>query len=446
MGENNNNEIGTAFFIGAGAEIPYGISGGIEFARFILGLKYYPNSSKRKGKNKNKNKSKIDDSPNQVNEKHKSTDSQIDYVNSANEKFYTDLINNKNDWYTKYNTSNINLRNVLEASIKKEKIHALDEGSAFRTQKDFKIYTKTKAKILEKKSPDGIDEFLEKNISYMGVIDKYFHSIINPSYLGPYNFWKTVNLFTRAYLLIITQILNDKKQEDAQFLDILNNPKKTLDNLNSKVECLIAEKPSYYKEIKEAIKQDKHISGIITTNYTPFCSLVGLDDELVAYVHGRLGMFESARELKVYSLDEVDTVDDIIKNKNDILFPYLSVQSGVKPIVSQYQIEEYSKMLNILSNSNQLIILGYNFNIDDNHLNSIIKEWLSKNKNNILIFIQFHHCNKDSIKDTEDTSTAQIKRNLYIHDDFFDKQIKIENIYNDSTTPLTNILKRNYHN
>ena len=44
--------------------------------------------------------------------------------------------------------------------------------------------------------------------------------------------------------------------------------------------------------------------------------------------------------------------------------------------MAKTQIEEFSKALEILNESNVLIVIGYNFNCDDNHINSLLHTYL----------------------------------------------------------------------
>ena len=47
---------------------------------------------------------------------------------------------------------------------------------------------------------------------------------------------------------------------------------------------------------------------------------------------------------------------------NDFIFPFIFIQSGVKPIVNHYQIHEFEKASNMIINSDELFVLGYGIN------------------------------------------------------------------------------------
>ena len=84
-------------------------------------------------------------------------------------------------------------------------------------------------------------------------------------------------------------------------------------------------------------------------------------------------MFESPKNLCVYDVEQ-----DILNG--DTVFPYLFIQSGIKPIIERRQIEEYSKMISFMDDAESIIITGYNLNNDDNHINSIIRSAIMKGK------------------------------------------------------------------
>lgn len=80
----------------------------------------------------------------------------------------------------------------------------------------------------------------------------------------------------------------------------------------------------------------------------------------------------------------------MILNTKDLIFPFLFIQSGIKPIIEYNQLKEYSKMLKLLEDAQTLIIVGYRLNLDDNHLNSLIRNFITdKKKNNHVIFFDF---------------------------------------------------------
>ena len=104
-----------------------------------------------------------------------------------------------------------------------------------------------------------------------------------------------------------------------------------------------------------------------------------ITDDKIAYIHGRLNWFESPYNLQVYDVSREQL-------PNELCFPYLFIQSGIKPIVDAVQINEYAKMLQLLRDSEQLVIVGYRLNSDDNHINGIIKTYLNQKE---VVYLDF---------------------------------------------------------
>ncbi len=375
--------------IGAGAEIGFGLSGGRDFARALLSVDYIDN----------------------LDEKQQLFNKKLDDMNAAIANFYTKY---KIDWYPKFRKGNFDIDKFLKACLKKKTL--LLSEVEFEKKGEFNTAIED---VINKMTSDDKEKLMNDYPSYMGLIDEYFHTFINPKYLGPNKFWMTVSLFTRAYLLLVEQILDDGKTYE----EILVNPKETIDCVEKRVAAML-KKTSYYYEIKKYCCQNiDNLTGVITTNYTPFCKFI--DDRLqVSYLHGQLGMFESAKKLKIYGVSELDQANKIIKDKSDMLFPFLTVQSGIKPIVCASQINEYEEMLKILRASAVLIVLGYEFNIDDNHINGIINEWLEKEKH-IMIYLKYVE-DETQIAEEVKLTEKKLKKIFSLDDLEFCKRIQVE--------------------
>ena len=73
-----------------------------------------------------------------------------------------------------------------------------------------------------------------------------------------------------------------------------------------------------------------------------------------------------------------DADKDSIDNK--LVFPYIFLQSGIKPIVDIKGLNEYRKLLNFLDDSDCVMIVGFRLNYDDNHINSILRSAILSGK------------------------------------------------------------------
>lgn len=326
---------------GAGAEIPYGLSGGGNFAKTVIGLSNDKNN-----------------------------------MDTAIKEYYKKKII---EWYPNYQHNCFDFDKLFKASLKKQ---LLEDECDIQNKKGFDDLIKKKSQISSKKK----EKIIDKYTSYMGILDEKFHTIISPKYLGPKKFWGVVACYARAYLLLTGEMVKKTEKQTLtkkDYLDMLENPLKYYEKWQ-----YIQSKDSYYDIIQNCPEAKNSIS-IITTNYTPICENI-TGDKNIAYVNGRLNWFESPYELKVYDV----TNENKKPSKDDIWFPYIFIQSGVKPIIEEKQIEEYAKMINYIKQAETIIIVGYRINADDNHINSFLRSAIISNKK----VIYFNHNGELSIE------------------------------------------------
>jgi hypothetical protein len=166
---------------------------------------------------------------------------------------------------------------------------------------------------------------------------------------------------------------------------------------------------TYYSALSE-LQNDKY--SIVTTNYTNIAERVTQSD--VIYLHGNLTWFEDYKNLTVYDCLIDSERDEALKNL-DTIMPFIFIPSGVKPIVCKKEILEFCKFIEQLSKSKILCVVGYKFNSEDNHINSIIADWL-RAENHILLYFNFK-------------KSLDLKKLTWISDSFSIKEFELgENI------------------
>lgn len=360
-------KIGIIF--GAGAERVFGLSGGKDFSKNVLGL----NEEK---------------------------------MNAAVEKYHK--AKEMHSWYPPYSKYTWEKDKLLKAALRKK---YLEESQNDKTKQEFDDIINEQYKDISQRSEKEQDELIDRYTSYMGILDEKFHTLISPRELGPVNFWKVIDAYTRAYLTLAENMISDdvSKQTD-KYLWILDHPKEANEYINNFCKEM-ATKDSYYKIIKEHDRKDE--LRIMTTNYTPLIDIItGIKD--VAHLHGRLNWFESPREWMVY-----DALDDELPTK-ELLFPYIFIQSGIKPIVEEKILMEYSKAIHYLHEVEKLIIVGYRLNFDDNHINSFIRNYILKGKS--VIYLDF-----------DNEPRVDILNRLHIDQNYEKMDFKILPINNDNS-------------
>ena len=283
------------------------------------------------------------------------------------------------------------------------------------------------------------------NIQYSGNIEKDFHTIINPNKLGIKKYWRIVNYYWNAFFTILIPILkksnkysNIFKLEENEYFYIINNIKTIISDLfgnNFLKECNNyfenKEKKPYYINLSiEGIKPN----CILTSNYTPFVKLLNVDKTF--YLAGKLSMFEIPNKLSVIDLS------DNKKNlpKDNTFFPFLMTQSPIKPMICTAQYDEFYNANYELSKCKYLYILGYNINSNDNHINSILHEFICKNNKKI---IYFYYVRKNEIFD-EEKALNEINKSLKIKNNAYDIKIDIVELRDDPNIVIDRIRKDCY--
>lgn len=231
---------------------------------------------------------------------------------------------------------------------------------------------------------------IEINRYIAGVLDFYFHTIINPVKFGSQRFSKIFNYYWACYFSIVNGILKNIDKTDSLYKEFYENEKLCYKKILEKIsdftdrlykKNLFEDKVSYYHYIKKHLqeKQNYSLSGVITTNYFNFAECE-LNEPGVnfAYPNGQLKLFEFPESLEVK-----DITKDCKTDGSCLFFPFIFGQSYVKPIIHPIQIKEFAKIDEILSDSELLVVLGYGINEDDSHLNAYLHDFA--NKHNILI-------------------------------------------------------------
>ncbi len=341
------------FLFGAGTEISYNISKSEEFAKSVLRLH---------------DESKV--------------------LDEVIRDYYTDRLNFcKDQWYPDFRNEKFPIDKLLKNSIKKQWMF---ENREIENKKIYEEAVEEEAWRFQ--SEEEKHKQVSNYPSYMGILDENFHTIVSPKALGPCKFWRVIITYTTAYLLICMDILGIKPDEKEKMSALLSKPEETYRRIESTIDESMLNKNSYYKILGDYGQKLSY--NIITTNYTPICEKVLLSIQKktkqctfnqvhIAYIHGKLNWFECPYTLQVY--DSQDDADQEAFN-NYLFFPYLFIQSGIKPVVERKQLNEYRKALKFFDEADERVILGYNLNVDDNHLNSLLHSFVLRDVKKVTYF------------------------------------------------------------
>lgn len=206
---------------------------------------------------------------------------------------------------------------------------------------------------------DDIKDFFMKNAVFLDSLDEKFNSLRKVPYNS--NAKRVINAYLTIFLILFNclyEITPDFRWSYEAIYEKLNQTYDT--KLSNK---------SYYTLLKES-RLDYEI---ITTNYTEIAHLQ-TQKEKITYLHGKLTWFEDLEKLTVYDCTVETERKKLLQAEN--IIPFILIPSGVKPLICRRQVEQFAEFIKKLQSSRYLVIVGYKFNSEDNHVNSIIADWL----------------------------------------------------------------------
>lgn len=234
--------------------------------------------------------------------------------------------------------------------------------------------------IIDKDDQDNILLDFHQGIS--GLLDSYFYTINDPGRYGIVKFSRIFNYYWSCYFLIMEGVVKYLVKNNPKLKQYLKdnhlNLAKVLTEINVFTQdvysAVVDLGESYYHYISQCLQEKSYLcEAVITTNYFRFIEEIKEAKEHI-YLNGELRLFEYPELLEVVSGADID-----VSSKN-IFFPFIFGQSFVKPIIDKEQIINFNKFNDTLNEIDLLVILGYNINEDDNHINSFLHSFVKTKK------------------------------------------------------------------
>lgn len=164
----------------------------------------------------------------------------------------------------------------------------------------------------------------------------------------------------------------------------------------------VTNKTGYYNDLKSEIDQQTiEISKIATTNYHKFISDILGDG--ITYLNG------STEKWYDPYLNKVDSEENLNKIERHFLVPLMFTKSGTKPMTSISISMEYVNTYNKWKESDAIVVIGFGFNSDDEHINGILRT-LIDDDNKKMIVISLHKNQEDGAVVTEISKKLKIKK------------------------------------
>ena len=156
----------------------------------------------------------------------------------------------------------------------------------------------------------------------------------------------------------------------------------------------------YYNILRKAMDDSKiEVSAVATTNYNNFIEeILGRD---ITYLNGSTSIWYDPYLNKVGKKEELDD------EEHHIIVPLLFTQSGTKPMTAIGMSEKYVDLYRSWKESDAIVVVGFGFGIDDEHINGILRTLVNDDGKSLIII---------TVGTDEKALERQKARMLKIHD------------------------------
>ena len=160
----------------------------------------------------------------------------------------------------------------------------------------------------------------------------------------------------------------------------------------------------YYNMLRKCLDESKYqVSAIATTNYNKIIEEILGNDYPVIYLNGSVSVWYDPY------LNKVGTKSELDSSEHHIIVPLLFTQSGTKPMTSISMAEKYVKMYYEWRDSDAIVVVGFGFGNDDEHINGILRT-LVNDDGKELVIVTLNHDKKP------DVEAREVAKNLKITD------------------------------
>ena len=210
-------------------------------------------------------------------------------------------------------------------------------------------------------------------LDYKSVIDSHWHYLYNPK-----NEWAKFCKIC-IFLLNVRSYISEK----AEVLNSNSNPN------------------GYYNMLRDSIeKKDFQCSTIATTNYNHFIeNIIGTK---ITYLNGSTETWYDPY------INRIGSKEELTNDEKHILVPLMFTQSGTKPMTSISMSEKYVNAYQEWKASDALVVIGFGFGVDDEHINGIIRTLIDIDDKRVIVI-------KIKRSQSAESELSSIKQRLKIH-------------------------------
>ncbi len=140
----------------------------------------------------------------------------------------------------------------------------------------------------------------------------------------------------------------------------------------------LAKSDGYYNLLKRAVDDGKfEVSAIATTNYNTFIQEILKED--VTYLNGSTELWYDPYFNRIAKKSDLDA------SEHHLLVPLMFTQSGTKPMTSIGMSIWYVDTFQKWERSDAVVIVGFGFGTDDEHINGIIRTLIDEDGKRVIV-------------------------------------------------------------
>ncbi|EID1350194.1 hypothetical protein LA809_003014, partial [Enterococcus faecalis] len=201
-----------------------------------------------------------------------------------------------------------------------------------------------------------LEQIYSQTLDYQSLIDSHFRYLYNPK-----SQWAK---FTKIAVFLYTVQRYIKNQTNIDEDKIKNGP-------------------GFYHDLID-IQNDFDLHAIGTTNYNSLIMDIFQENNIknlnVYHLNGSVkDYYDPYKNRIINNLCEV-------KDREQIVVPFIFTQSGVKPLTSITMSQRYVELYEKFKECDSIAIIGYGFNGDDGHINGMFRSLIEEEQKNIHIF------------------------------------------------------------
>ena len=146
----------------------------------------------------------------------------------------------------------------------------------------------------------------------------------------------------------------------------------------SKASSRIDNSKGYYDVLNKAMDKGLfEVTEIATTNYNTFIEDILHTD--VTYLNGSTNLWYDPY------INKIGKESEITDDENHIIVPLMFTQSGTKPMTAIKMSEKYVKTYKKWKKADALVVVGFGFGTDDEHINGMIRTLVDDDNKRLIV-------------------------------------------------------------